>query len=90
MAAQQSFTSVDPSKVVNLAISKEGFASEQPCTVGKLLKEAVSKFAAQLALRFKEGNTWKEFTYRQYYSYCVKVAKAFVKVITIEPYWDYK
>ena len=70
----------DPIVGVDLLIGQSGVAAEKPVTVPTLLKDSVSKTPDRAALCYKEGGSWKEITYSEYYRLCVATAKSFLKV----------
>ena len=65
---------------MDLAIGESGIEAEKPITVGQLMKDAVARFPAHPALKYKEDGIWKTITYTDYYNHCIKAAKSFLKV----------
>ena len=70
----------DPRNALEIPMEPEGIASEEPTTVGKVLKETVSKIPDKAALRYKEDDVWKTITYKEYYNLVIKAGKSFLKV----------
>ena len=65
---------------VDLAIGMSGIEAEAPVTVGQLFEHAAARFPKHPALKYKEGGIWKTITYTDYYNFCIKAAKSFLKV----------
>ena len=51
------------------------------------MKQTVSKIPDHVGIRYKNGDTWNDITYQQYYNLCISAAKSFIKVqCMIRPY----
>lgn len=70
----------DPSGCVRLRIPESGKAIETlpPISVPGYMKRAAERYADKIALGWKEGSTWKTFTYREYLKQIRTTAKAFI------------
>ena len=82
MAATSKFFSVDPSKPVDIVLGESGLTAEEPITIGQMFRATLSNCPNNHALASKEGDTWSKLTYTEYYNYCTKAAKSFLKVST--------
>ena len=71
----------DPATPVPLRIGETGLAAEPPTTVGKLFQQTVEKFPDNPALAFKEEETLRKTSYKEYYNLSVKAAKSLIKVL---------
>lgn len=74
------FRTTDPRERLEIPMESKGLGAEEPTTVGKVFKETVSKIPDSAALRYKEGDTWKTITYKEYYNLVVKAGKSLLKV----------
>lgn len=79
MAEGKLFT-IDPSKPVELAITKDGPGSATPKTIGDVFRESVKKFGDKDGLKHKVDGEWKSLTFKEYYDLSVRAAKSFLKV----------
>lgn len=79
MAEGKLFT-VDPSKPVELAVTKDGPGSATPKTVGDVFKESVKKYSGLDALKYKEDGEWKSLSFKEYYDLSIRAAKSLLKV----------
>lgn len=70
----------DPDIPVALRIGETGISAELPITVGEVFKQTVKKFADNPAMAFKEGESLKKISYKEYYNLSVKAAKSFIKL----------
>ncbi|XP_050314839.1 very long-chain-fatty-acid--CoA ligase bubblegum isoform X2 [Anthonomus grandis grandis] len=67
---------------VRLRVPESGKAIEtlQPISVPGYVKRAAETFPDTIAISWKEGNTWKSFTYSQYLTEIRTIAKAFIQL----------
>ena len=72
--------STDPADGIDIAMEESGLASEDPLTVGALMKATVSKVPNHYAMRYKTGEVSTGITYQQYYDNCIAAAKSFISV----------
>lgn len=68
------------SRPLEIQVGKEGYAAAAPVTVGQLFRATKESFPDNVALSWKEGDSWKKTTYTEYYELCVRAAKSFLKV----------
>ena len=79
-AVRTKFRSTIPGDGPDLALGESGLSAEKPITLGEMFKMTVSKIPEHPALRYKIEDTWHEFTFQQYYDFCIAAAKSFLKV----------
>ncbi|XP_060788739.1 long-chain-fatty-acid--CoA ligase ACSBG2-like [Neoarius graeffei] len=65
---------------VKLRMGDSGPAAEAPLTVNQLFTRTVERFGDRLALSWKEGEEWREMSYKDYYKDCRTAAKSFLKL----------
>lgn len=53
---------------------------EEPVTVHQIFKASVEKYGNMHALASKKNNKWEKITFLEYYQFCRKAAKSFIKV----------
>lgn len=63
-------------------MAESGPASAAPLTVNQLFTRTVEQFGDRTALGWKDGEQWRQSTYRDYYRDCRIAAKSFLKVST--------
>lgn len=54
---------------------------EEPITVHQMLKDSVEKYGNMYALASKKNNKWEKITFSDYYQFCRRAAKSFIKVL---------
>ena len=70
----------DPSKPLEIRLSKDGLGSTAPKTVGQVFRDTVKEHGEKHALAYKEDGEWKRLTFKEYYNLSLRVAKSFLKV----------
>ena len=58
----------------------EAVFEKPPKTVGQVFRDTKRSLPKHPALKYKEDGKWKAITYTEYYEYCIKAAKSFLKV----------
>ncbi|KAM8750915.1 long-chain-fatty-acid--CoA ligase ACSBG1 [Acanthopagrus schlegelii] len=53
---------------------------EEPVTVHQIFKASVEKYGNMHALASKKNNKWEKITFLDYYQFCRKAAKSFIKL----------
>lgn len=53
---------------------------EEPVTVHQMFKTSVEKYGNMYALASKKKNKWEKTTFLEYYQFCRRAAKSFMKV----------
>ena len=76
----------DPNAPVALRIGETGLAAELPTTIGMMFKQTVEKFPDNPAMAFKEGESLRKISYKEYYSLAIKATKGFMKVSHVNVY----
>lgn len=80
MAATQHF-SVDPSVPVPITLGTDGgLAAEEPVTIGQIFKKTCSIYPDHTALASLQADEWVKVSFSQYYQFCIRAAKSFMKV----------
>ena len=70
-----------PDGVVDLAIGESGIEAEEAINVGQLFQNTVQRLNPKHpALKYKQNGTWIAISYAEYYGYCIKAARSFLKV----------
>ena len=72
--------SIDPSDPVQLLIGEKGLPAAKPITVGEVFRNTRDKYPEHPALVSKVNDTTVTLTYSEYYDFCVRAAKSFLKV----------
>ncbi|XP_041852220.1 long-chain-fatty-acid--CoA ligase ACSBG1 isoform X2 [Melanotaenia boesemani] len=78
LAPAQSLWTTDARKSVKLRID-EG-CPEEPVTVHQMFKASAEKYGNLHALASKKNNKWEKITFSEYYQFCRKAAKSFIKL----------
>ena len=78
LAPAQSLWTTDAKGAVRLRID-EG-CPEEPITVHQMFKASVKKYGSMYALASKKNNNWEKITFLEYYQFCRRAAKSFIKV----------
>ena len=74
------FSTSRPDQAVDIAMGESGLAAAEPITVGEMMQRTVVRVPQHVALRYKIRGSWRDVTYREYYSQCLSAAKSFLKV----------
>ncbi|XP_070827620.1 long-chain-fatty-acid--CoA ligase ACSBG1 [Chaetodon trifascialis] len=53
---------------------------EEPVTVHQMFKASVEKYGNMYALASKKNNRWEKITFLEYYQFCQRAAKSFMKL----------
>lgn len=56
---------------------------EEPVTVHQMFKASVEKYGNIYALASKKNNKWEKITFLEYYNFCRRAAKSFIKVLCV-------
>ena len=75
--------SCDINRTLDIQLGSEGYAAATPITIGQLFRNTRDKFPDNVALSWKDGDSWCKMSYKEYYSQCVRAAKSFLKVSTV-------
>lgn len=78
LAPAHSLWTTDAKGSVRLRI-EEG-CPEEPITIHQMFKESVEKYGNMYALARKRNNKWEKITFLEYYQFCRRAAKSFMKV----------
>ncbi|XP_047452923.1 long-chain-fatty-acid--CoA ligase ACSBG1 isoform X2 [Mugil cephalus] len=78
LAPSHSLWTSDASGSVHLRI-EEG-CPEEPITVHQMFNASVEKYGNMHALASKKNNTWEKITFLEYYQFCRRAAKSFIKL----------
>lgn len=78
LAPAHSLWTADAKGSVRLRI-EEG-CPEEPVTVHQMFKASVEKYGNMYALASKKNNEWEKTTFSEYYQFCRRAAKSFIKV----------
>lgn len=78
LAPAVSLWTTDARGAVRLRI-EEG-CPEEPITVHQMFNASVEKYGNMHALASKKNNTWEKITFSEYYQFCRRAAKSFIKV----------
>ncbi|KAM7414601.1 hypothetical protein PAMA_019424 [Pampus argenteus] len=70
--------SVDAKSSVRLRI--EETCPEEPITVDQMFKASVEKYGNMYALASKKCNKWEKITFLEYYHFCRRAARSFIKL----------
>lgn len=81
LAPADSLWTTDAKGSVRLRVD-EG-CPEEPITVHQMFKAYVEKYGNMYALASKKNNKWEKITFLEYYQFCRRVAKSFIKVYYI-------
>ncbi|XP_019118164.2 long-chain-fatty-acid--CoA ligase ACSBG1 [Larimichthys crocea] len=78
LAPAHSLWTTDAKGSVRLRI-EEG-CPEEPITIHQMFKESVEKYGNMYALARKRNNKWEKITFLEYYQFCRRAAKSFMKL----------
>ncbi|XP_033941383.1 long-chain-fatty-acid--CoA ligase ACSBG1 isoform X1 [Pseudochaenichthys georgianus] len=78
LAQASSLWTTDAKGAVRLRI-EEG-CPEEPVTVHQMFKASVEKYGNMYALASKMDNKWEKITFSEYYQFCRRAAKSFMKL----------
>ncbi len=78
LAPAHSLWTTDAKGSVRLRI-EEG-CPEEAVTVHQMFKASVEKYGNMFALASKKNNKWEKITFLEYYQFCRRAAKSFIKV----------
>ncbi|KAJ4937690.1 hypothetical protein JOQ06_002322 [Pogonophryne albipinna] len=78
LAQASSLWTTDAKGAVRLRI-EEG-CPEEPVTVHQMFKASVEKYGNMYALASKLDNKWEKITFSEYYQFCRRAAKSFMKL----------
>ncbi|XP_010778688.1 long-chain-fatty-acid--CoA ligase ACSBG1 [Notothenia coriiceps] len=78
LAQASSLWTTDAKGAVRLRI-EEG-CPEEPVTVHQMFKASVEKYGNMYALASKMDNKWEKITFSEYYQFCRRAAKSFIKL----------
>ncbi|XP_018536233.1 long-chain-fatty-acid--CoA ligase ACSBG1 [Lates calcarifer] len=78
LAPAVSLWTTDARGAVRLRI-EEG-CPEEPITVHQMFNASVEKYGNMHALASKKNNTWEKITFSEYYQFCRRAAKSFIKL----------
>ncbi|KAL7401825.1 hypothetical protein ABVT39_005074 [Epinephelus coioides] len=78
LAQAHSLWTSDVKGSVRLRI-EEG-CSEEPVTVHQMFKASVERYGNMYALASKKDNKWEKITFLEYYQFCRRAAKSFIKL----------
>ncbi|KAM3870635.1 long-chain-fatty-acid--CoA ligase ACSBG1 [Diretmus argenteus] len=78
LAPAHSLWTTDASGSVRLRI--EAACPEEPITVHQMFKTSVEKYGNMYALASKKNNKWEKITFSEYYQFCRRAAKSFIKL----------
>ncbi|XP_042351415.1 long-chain-fatty-acid--CoA ligase ACSBG1 isoform X2 [Plectropomus leopardus] len=78
LAQAHSLWTTDVKGSVKLRI-EEG-CSQEPVTVHQMFRASVEKYGNMHALASKKGNKWEKITFSEYYQFCRRAAKSFIKL----------
>ncbi|XP_038563073.1 long-chain-fatty-acid--CoA ligase ACSBG1 [Micropterus salmoides] len=78
LAPADSLWTTDAKGSVRLRID-EG-CPEEPVTVHQMFKVSVEKYGNMYALASKKNNKWEKITFLEYYQFCRRAAKSFIKL----------
>ncbi|XP_040894805.1 long-chain-fatty-acid--CoA ligase ACSBG1 [Toxotes jaculatrix] len=78
LAPDHSLWTTDARGSVRLRI-EEG-CPEEPITVHQMFKASVEKYGNMHALASKKNNKWEKITFLEYYQFCQRTAKSFIKL----------
>nr|XP_046249054.1 long-chain-fatty-acid--CoA ligase ACSBG1 [Scatophagus argus] len=78
LAPAHSLWTTDAKGAVRLRI-EEG-CPEEPITVHQMFKTSVEKYGHMYALASKKNNKWEKITFLEYYQFCRRAAKSFIKL----------
>ncbi|KAK5867372.1 hypothetical protein PBY51_011872 [Eleginops maclovinus] len=78
LAQASSLWTTDAKGGVRLRI-EEG-CPEEPVTVHQMFKASVEKYGNMYALASKMDNKWEKITFSEYYQFCRRAAKSFIKL----------
>ncbi|KAM4573273.1 long-chain-fatty-acid--CoA ligase ACSBG1 [Odontesthes bonariensis] len=78
LAPAHSLWTTDARSSVKLRID-EG-CQEEPITVHQMFKASVEKYGNLHALASKRNNKWEKITFLEYYQFCRRAAKSFIKL----------
>ncbi|XP_033997075.1 long-chain-fatty-acid--CoA ligase ACSBG1 [Trematomus bernacchii] len=78
LAQANSLWTTDAKGAVRLRI-EEG-CPEEPVTVHQMFKASVEKYGNMYALASKKDNKWEKITFSEYYQFCRRAAKSFIKL----------
>lgn len=53
---------------------------EEPVTVHQMFRGSVEKYGNMYALASKKNDKWERITFSEYYQFCRRAAKSFIKV----------
>ncbi|XP_059191923.1 long-chain-fatty-acid--CoA ligase ACSBG1 [Centropristis striata] len=78
LASAYSLWTTDAKGSVRLRI--EDGCLEEPVTVHQMFKASVEKYGNMYALASKKDNKWEKITFLEYYQFCRRAAKSFIKL----------
>ncbi|KAM3609225.1 uncharacterized protein V6R79_011334 [Siganus canaliculatus] len=64
----------------SVKVRTEEGCQEQPITIHQMFKSSVKKFGNMFALASKKNNEWEKITYLEYYRFCRRAARSFIKL----------
>uniref|UniRef100_A0A673CQW9 Long-chain-fatty-acid--CoA ligase ACSBG1 n=1 Tax=Sphaeramia orbicularis TaxID=375764 RepID=A0A673CQW9_9TELE len=77
-APTDSLWTADAGSSVRLRIEEN--CPEEPLTVHQMFKASVEKYGNMFALASKKNNKWEKITFLEYYQFCRRAAKSFIKL----------